>query len=381
MRKLVNGKVVNIENIELFEKAAEGALIGKLEASRLSAKLTVESDMINKCITHYEVFYKAMPFPLYYLENNVKYAAVATFIRDCMEEKIQMWVDEALFIYIDEWSNTALKMVGNAWGVVNVGKKHQDNTSIENFKDEIGYTEFSWMLEKIRNKENTSSFYREFMPDFVNACNNQPMVMRWELTNILTLGVVPNKMDLPINKVINLDNGNTYLLDTYSTGMKKTGEKEYVLSLVDRGSDLELRPKYVKVYDYQVYIKEYDDEGISGKALVKVDKSNLIGLRNLFKNLASIRIAEESNGFEDFQGFIADTDMVYNIGGRLYVCKAYKQSQIKEVARGVEIYAYDRGLVYFVKTSKMRRGITKEMIYSCSLRDGTLRLCKIQFVI
>ena len=33
------------------------------------------------------------------------------------------------------------------------------------------------------------------MPEFTVACNNQPMILKWELENMLTFGSIPNKMN------------------------------------------------------------------------------------------------------------------------------------------------------------------------------------------
>ena len=382
MKKLVNGKIVDIKNIELFEKAAEGAVLAKIATSNISDKITVESDIINECIKHYEVIYKSMPFPLYCVESNIKHATIATFIKDCMTEPLHMWVEDGLFICVDSKNNLALKIVGNTWGIVTTTCVREDNTSIENFRHEVGYREYEWLLRKIMLRENTGSFYKEFMADFVKACGGQDILLRWELSNILTFGNLPEKIALKEDRIINLEDKSEFILDIYSAGSKKNGESEYVISLVGNDNDIKLKPKYVKTYKFDIYEKKYT----GGDSIVKAEegklqKNNILGLSNLFNTLCSIKMASENTEFEQFYGIMADRDLVYIINGRLFVCKAFRAAETKEIARGIELYSYNRGLIYFIKPTNMGKGVKKEMIYSYSLKDETLRLCKIQFVV
>lgn len=382
MLKKVNGKVVDIKNIELFEKAAEGMALGKLASSMISDKITVESDVINSCINRYEAFYRAMPFPLYALETNVKYAALGEFIRDSLDTPLEMWVDAALFICIDKENSMALKIIANSWGVVKTPFSDINNAYIDEFKSDIGYSEYTWLLNHITNNESTSNFYSEFMPDFLAACNNQPMILKWELSNILTFGGIPEKMELKDNKILNIETQSEYTLDIFTTGYKKTGENEYFMSLVEEKGDVELRPKSVKVYGFDAYEKPKSSTDSSGKTSDdKLQKVGIKGLYNVFETLVAIRMSQERSAFETFTGLLNDGNIVYSVNKRVFVCKAYKQSEIKEIARNMDIYGYDRGYVYIARSLQLTQSIKKEMIYSYSITDGATRLCKIQFVL
>lgn len=376
MKKLVNGKIVDIKNIELFEKAAEGMILSKIAISSIDTKITVESEVINECIRNYEIISKAMPFPLYAVESNIKYSAIATFIRDCMKEPLCMWVQDALFICVDEDKKLCLKFIGNTWGIVTVNECSTDNTSIENFRNDAGYKEFEWLLSKIMNKESTSSFYKEFMPDFVRACAGQSMIMKWELTNILNFGSIPNQMELHKNKIISYDKKSEYTLDIFSAGIRKTGENEYVLSLMGSNGDMKVKPKTAKVYDYDLFEKT---TGTDGSKTNKVQKNSVIGIASIFNTLCSIKIAAEQPEFSDYCGIIVDGTLIYSVDNRIFLAKAYKPCQVKEIAHGVELFSYDRGLIYFIKSVNMGKGVQKETVYSYSIKDENLRLCRIQF--
>ena len=55
MRKLVNGKIVDIQNIELFEKAAEGMAIGRTLSNVIpNESLDLNFDIVEKYIEAYK---------------------------------------------------------------------------------------------------------------------------------------------------------------------------------------------------------------------------------------------------------------------------------------------------------------------------------------
>jgi len=381
MRKIVNGKIIEIDNIELFEKAIEGAILGRMATSHVGNKINVESDVINEYVSNYNLAYKRFPYPLNSIESNIKYAVLANILKSMVKVKFNMWVDNALYICIDKEEKLALKFISSTWGINKVEKCDiKDNTGMDNYTKEIGYKEYIWLIERIKNREITSNYYAEFMPDFVKACNNQPMVMKWELANILTFGHVPKKIELKENKILDLNYQKEYTLDIYFSGKRKTGDYEYVFSLDDDDKNNEiLRPKYANTYWYDVYEKSIttsEDEPKEDK-LKKVD---IKGIRNLFMTLTAIKIAMEETTFETFTGIIVDTYLIFSINKRIFMCKAYKTSETKEVARYVNIHGYDRGLVYFSKIINLGNGVKKELIYSYGLRDDSLRLVKIQFI-
>jgi len=54
MKKKVNGKVVEIRNIELFEQAFEGLALGRLVSSSVADTITTNQELVNKSIENYE---------------------------------------------------------------------------------------------------------------------------------------------------------------------------------------------------------------------------------------------------------------------------------------------------------------------------------------
>ena len=262
MRKLVNGKVINIENIELFELAAEGLALQNTAISTTSdgIEATINSPLVHRYIKQYDVFFKAMPYPLYAIEADIKYATLGNFIKSLSKEKVTMWVNNGLHIRLDANTGMTLRIVNNTWSIVYIKEIRSDNTDMSLFEHSVGYREYSWILDKIKNKQTTANFYTEFMSEFVQACNGQSMVLKWELENILTFGVVPNKIEFKQNKVLHINEDKEYSLDIYCTGTVETEEKIQSWNLTEFGNMSSVpRYKQVKTYGFDAYVKPLYD--------------------------------------------------------------------------------------------------------------------------
>ena len=378
MKKIVNGKVINIDNLELFELAAEGLALQNTAISNTGdgVECNINSPLVSGYIKKYDIFFKSMPYPLYAIESDIKYATLGNFIKALSKEKIEMWVDRGLHIKLDVPTGMTLRIVNNTWSIVYVKDTKEDNTSLKLYEKAIGFKEYSWILKKIINKETTANFYSEFMPDFVKACNSQPMVLKWELENILTFGTIPNKIEFKQNKIINLQADEEYTLDIYCTGTMDTDEKIQSWSLSENTGISGLKYKQIKTYGFDLYAKPMSD---GTKASGKLEKCKITGLHNLFMQLCGIKSATEMNTFPMFEGIISDTNLVFTIDKRLFIAKSNRLVEPKDIAHGVELYSVENNKVYFIKSKKINEKISKDTLYSYNIPDGTVRLCKIVF--
>lgn len=378
MKKLVNGKVIEVDNIELFELAAEGLALQNTAISTTADGVdgTIDSLLVRKYIKQYDAFFKSMPYPLYAIEDDIKYATLGNFIKSLAKEKVIMWVDRGLFIKIDQNTGMTLRIVNNTWGIV-YSKEKDDNTSLELYKNKIGYKEYSWLLKKIVNKETTANFYKEFMPSFVEACNNQPMILKWELENILTFGSVPSKTEFKQNKIINTQTDEEYSLDIYYTGTINTEEKVTSWNLTgDNGVNPTERFKQIKTYGFDAYVKSLSD---GAKTSGKMEKCKVTGLHNLFMQLCGIKSANDMSVFPNFEGIISDGNLVFTIDKRLFIAKSNRLSEPKDIAHGIELYTVENNKIYFTKSKRVNDRVSKDILYSYNIKDGTVRLCKIIF--
>lgn len=381
MKKKVNGRTVDIKNIEVFEKAAEGMAVNRTATSTVYDTSDLDMKLVEVYLNLYMTFYKSLPFPLYAIDEDVKYATIGCYIRKKSKTTDKMWVNNGLYICIDEENGIALNFINSTWGIVKVDSIKEDNTNLQDYTEYCGFDDLMWALSKVLKRQSTSSYYTEFMPEFIAACNNQAILLKWELSNILEFGRVPSRYNYPLNRIVDLDKKSEYSLDIYVAGTRASKEKQHVWSLFD-DEEIEpvMKPKYVKTYGFDVYEKINAGEDVKvTPGFDKIKKCELFGTTSLFNTLCVIKNMDELNEFEDFRAFISDGSLVFIINNRVFVAKAYKFVEPKEVARGVELYSYDRGIVYFIKTKNLGKGIKKETIYSYSLKDGNLRLCKIQF--
>lgn len=379
LKKKVNGKIVDIKNINVFEQAAEGLAINRSTSSTTADTIQADLYDIKEYVLLYNAIYQSLPYPLYALDNNIKYATLATFIKRKTTKSPKMWINGGLFICIDEENNIAVNFVNRTWAVVRVPKQLEDNTNMQLYKDDCGFADLMWALSRVLKKETTSAYYSSFMKEFVDACNGQPMVLKWELGNILDFGRIPSRQIFEANKIVDLESHKAYILDIFVAGTKETKDKQYSFSLLSE-DEPELKPKVIKQYGFDVYEKKNSENGQVKPNDDKIKKCELYGMTSVFNTLCFIKSMTEQQSFDEYRGFIIDNILVYVVRGRLYVAKASNFVEPKEIARGIELYAFDDGLIYFVKPQTIAKGIRKETIYSYSLKDNNLRLCKIQFM-
>lgn len=378
MKKVVNGKVVNIPNIELFEKAFEGIAMQKLAVS-LVGETVPESPFINDCIKHYENTYKSLPFPLYAIEDNIKYAVIGMNIKDKMDVPLKLWVDNGLYIKVDE--GKALKFVGNTWAIVTVDKEKEDNTDISLYEGDIGYREFEWALKKLMNGESLKDLYEVFMPEFYKACNGELMLLKWELAHILDFGYVPQKIDIEENRIIDLDNNKIYFMDIYSTGKRVVTGEVLVFRIDGDNSDCKIQKKMTNAYGFDLYEKSIkSDDIMEAKSLEKMRKANLDGVAGLFQVIVG-----KGNSYGGdiskvrYHGLIADGYLMFEVDGTVYVCYAQTYSKPQKIGVGLSIYSYENGLLYLLKRTLCSNKVYKEIIYSYNVMNGVVKLCKVNF--
>jgi len=377
MKKMVNGSVVDV-NVDIFEAGFEGLALQTSTASNISDTINSESKTIKDCIESYHKIYKSLPFPLYCIENNIKYATTAMFIQDDIRIANPMWVDKALFIKIED--TKALKIAGSTWAIVSIDRTREDNTNIEYHKEETGYKEFKWVLSRVMNNEDLSCFYNVFMPKFVEACKNEPMVLKWELGRILDFGYVPKRVELKENKIIDTINDCEYNIDIYCSGKRKTTENILEITIGGQNSGISQRSKYIKVYDFDVYSKtNKTSEDTGDKVIAKMERSSMDCMASLFERI--IEKGSLGDNIEDvtYSGLYDGSYMVFQIYGTLYYCRADKYNKAIEIANNVSIYAYEKRIVYMLKSSKCESGVYKDTVYSYDLDTKKLRLCKIYY--
>ena len=377
--------MVDILNIELFEKAAEQQLALVPCCQAITDLAIRDCEKINLYILQYLRVYKQIPYPLNSIEDDIKYVVIGTYMLDKSgQSDVKMWVDHGLIILLNEEDRKVIKFQGIYWAIQTVNEIKPDNLDIENWKDEIGYAEFEWVLRQLISGKQTAGFYDKFMPAFVTACRNQPMVLKWELGNILKFGYVPKEQEFIENKIIDKNKNEIYMLDTYVAGVRQDATKKVWQvnigdGLLDDQDDEEQNPK-IKVYGFQVYKKPIKFTGDMKPGDDRLKRFDVPCMAQIFQRLTAIKNTTEQQMFENFTGAVCGDKLVYTINGRLYIGDKNLSFGDKEIARGVQLYSVDKKQVYFYKNTNIGEDIVKRKLYSYTYKDSSFRVVNIDFV-
>lgn len=373
MKKLVNGKTVNIDNIELFILANEGLVLQDRVYNTIDNILDVTTDLflVKRYINEYNLFLKAMPYPLYAIEEDIKYAALANLIKSVTKDKVSMWVYDGLYIKLSNITGETLRLVGNAWQIVHIEQQVEDNTDLELYSDELGYEEYRWLVDKVLNKQNISDFYEEFMPNFIKACNNDDNIIKKELLNILNFDKVSNESKFKDNVIINRELSAEYTLDIYCNGQVETEDTISTWSLLDNKPKCGSRYSNIKTYDYDLYMKELFNKS-------KSTITKLAGIRGLFNELCAYKNLHELESFPKFKGIIIKNKLAFTIEDTLYITYSNKLRKVEQIDTDVKLYGADKERIYYSKEYKIRNGMIKRYIYSVNLHGLKTSLCKIE---
>lgn len=404
MKKIVNGRIAEIGDIRLFELAFEGLALNKIATSNISNTIEGENNLISECLGLYNEVYKRLPFPLYGIETNIKYAAIIKYIREklitilesdeqtkkgeeiktsniAIIKELDFWIDGGLCIGIEK--NKALKIVGNTWGIEVIKEPHDDNTDLELYKQDTGYKEFKWAIDKLIKNETVADLYDTFMPEFLAACNQEPMIIKWELNKILEFGYIPEKIETENNKIIDIDNGTIYTLDIYSNGRVKLKETLECIDLTasDVNKAISKKDKYINTYGYDLYKKELREnkDELERGSYGKMVATNNKAFDSVFKNALIIGTANNNIDNINITGFIKGGNIIYSIDSRVYKCNSEEYSENTELAKNMQIYSWYRGKVYLKRDIKIAAGIVKEIIYAIDLETSNLKLCRIAY--
>lgn len=380
MKKKVNGKVVDIDNIELFRSAFEGLAMSKNVVSNISNTIEEQTKLAKDCIECYREAYKKLPFPLYSIESNVKYSAIASYMKKRVSDIEDIWVDDAIFIKIE--NNKYLKLAGCNWAIVSKESSNEDNTNIDLYNNCTGYIEFKWVLNKLLENTDLNAYYAHFMKDFILACGRENMVIKWELSRLLDFGYVPKQIELKENNIVDLDSNDNYFLDIFYSGLTKTNDTTLEIYIDINGNQrINKKEKYVKEYDFDAYVKNsfIDDTGASKESKRKMSLQDIDGLASLFETILIKGLASDRVEKVIYTGLVSNDILIYQVDNTIYKCRLHKYEKSIEIANNVNLYGFESGKVYFYKDRKCLSGVIERTTYAYDINYGKLKLCRIEY--
>jgi len=379
MRKVVNGKVIDIDNIEIFDLASRGMALQKVTLSNTGDGIDKSLNVpeVRKYINLYDIFFNSLPYPLYAIESPIKYSALGTFIKMASKRQIGMWIDDGLNILINNTTGAVLKIVNNSWSLEYTHKKEKDNTSMDIYKNSPGYKEYQWVLGRVSKNYPTSNFYQQFMPEFLKACNNDLNIVRHELKNILTFASIPARADLKRDRIVDIDNEKEYYIDIYCSGEIETGETTQTWNLLDGANEISsAKRNTIKTYEFKGYTKP--TMGL-GEKDSEPQQCNLPGLRTIFMVLCEAKEALKSEKFPEYEGILSGVHLVFTINNGIFITKLNRMAVPKGVARGVELYAVNDNKIYYTQKQKIGDNAFKNIMYSYNIIDTKTTVCKISY--
>lgn len=381
MKKMVNGKVVTIKQIELFEKAFEGLVLGAKASSNLKDTLDTGSELVKHCVEAGNKFLSALPFPLFAVETNCKYAFMANYIIDKVEDlkRDDVYVDGCIIIALDR--NRVLKMLCNTWAIESRKEvKNPASLKLDDYIGDLGYDEFKWCYDRLIKDEGIRDYYKQFMPEFMSACGSIPVTFNWELNHILEFGHVPDEIEVPKNTIVDLNNSYRYFLDIYCCG--KTRSHDTVMEIHSGGGKFSAKTsnKMMNAYDFDVYGKQVGEKGVVKEIDNKIEKKQLECAKSIFIELVREGITDDCVKDVKYTGLIVDDLLFFEIKGKMFMASAKEYTAMsKQIASRVSIYSYEGSKLYLKNTVRLESGVYKDSIYSYDRLSNVARLCRISF--
>ena len=378
MLKVVNGKTIDIPNIELFQEAFEGMVLNKQITSKLGTMYDGESKVAKVAIEESARFIRSLPFPLYSVESNLKYAIMAQYIRckvaDKLHKGVDCWVDGGLCVRITD--NEAIKIVGQTWAVIPINgeltEEQLDTLDIEMYRGEAGYKEFMWCLSRLLDGLSLSRFYKQFMPDFEKACLGETMVLKWELGRMLEFGYVPEAVDLPIGIISDSITGKRYNIDVYWTGkMKPTGTKEKKLTFdLTSGFSCDVKTLDEKEYNYDIY------EVGTNEGRKKMPKMKILYI-GVFK--AIVDYGKDTDNVETlkYSGITDGNVIAMEIGRGIFVGQL--GGRLNMIGKNIKMLAMEKGKIYLERETRKESGVVEVKQYAYDIKEERLMLCRIGY--
>ncbi|MEM4385395.1 MAG: hypothetical protein QXD03_02470 [Candidatus Anstonellales archaeon] len=373
IKKVVNGKIVNIDNIELFEKAFKNIKLGLIKEKNkdkieyILGILEVLGGRVREVIEEYIKFYSSLPFPFNSLNDGMIYSIIKAYLIEVGYNDFNYYVFEGC-IYInkdDIWVRCSGFDI-----IIEKCLNIEKAIKLEDFVNDKWYSHYIWLLNSYREGKSLTGYYKEFMSEFYNACNGDVKVLKWELINIMNFGYKVNRLELKENVIIDIDNDIEYIIDIYFNKYIELEEEEMCINLYSNTASY--RKKRVKTYKYDVYEKSYEEnEG----SLVKVEVD---GMHNLFLRLVGVKESNLYKKIPTYKGFIVGGNLIYTVEDNVFICKAYKQSKEKMIASKCKIYGYDKSMLYLLKSTR-EDNIYKDTIYSYNIHTGDIRIVDVDY--
>ena len=289
-------------------------------------------------------------------------------MKDSIKFDYKLWVDKSLNVYIVD-SKLLVKFIGNTWGVEYIEEPYKDNTDLDLYKRDVGYKEFSWVVEN-KDKENLAlEFYKEFMSDLLRACGNKANIMVKEFSRILDFENVPRPIEIMDNCIVDSSGKYSYYVDFYCSELQKTGGKQYSIDLTEDDDNIASEDAVEPIYSVDVY----------KKSSLKEDRADTLGALE-FDEVLSEKFCETLDISNDtkIRGVKIGNVIFLEMDDSIYYFNT-SNDKFVTIGSGITIYSYLGNYIYFLRRQLIREKTYKSIVYKYNLSNGNINIAKISF--
>ena len=391
MKKVVNGKEVSVD-VELFELAEAGKLRRDLGENSINGEVYSGVEGLVSAVTAYREIYYSFPYPLYAIEEPIKYVAILECLVGVNEEYSGKVAIKGNSLVIKLSDDCGVRFIGSTYDIVRdlSGFEFVDEY-LDDYSEDSGYEEFLWCVNAILEDGDTTDFYEIFYPEFYDACGDIETLLR-ELKTMLNFHRVGATIAIEKGTLVDVGTDDIYRLEAYVKGIEESGlveTKDLDGEVYQMSGDLPLY--WVNFYKKSPYLDSLGDALLDDSENVlygeeeKLSKEEYAGLGSVFKQMIKAGTYDRSVTNVQARGIVRGDLVYYVLAGRLYQCKLREFMDSKEIVlmdtEGFEyfpdylsIYSSDNEYLYLLIEGENRHDIVR-----LSYETGEIERCRTWF--
>lgn len=367
VKKIVNGKLIDIGNYwDLFNEAYRD--LSRLYSIGGNSLTFVLKDglvgNIRDICSEYSNIYSKIPFPLSALESDLKYAFIGLLLASKLKLKDSIYVNNGLCICVDD--GIYIKFKATNWSITD--EEPVASTKLGSmliYEDEIGYSQFLWLYLRLKDNGDISDYYTACFSEIADACNNNNLIIEWELRNILNIHRVPNRMRLIDRCILDAYSNNVYRVDVLNTGVKIIG---------NNGEGIDNEEDTVNNYSviHDISVSNTELKGEHGHIIyanyISIDNKRFNAIKNIADELGITGIGV------GITGLLVINRLIVEVCGNLYDIDI-DSGTYKLLATGIKLLGLDvrrTDRVYFKEIECLSNGVIRESIYYYNTEDCVL---------
>jgi|GEM_PF-2978772 hypothetical protein len=410
MKKKLKGKIITFDE-DMFIEGTQGSS-KRLTGSNLATARELEK--AKEYIDIYTEVYKSLPYPMYLLEEPIKYILIAQLMKKKLgkEKKLECNVDNGLKIKLEvdldllgagagassgselglclglgskenkervTDNDTYLHFINSTWRIEQ-GETKVKLKEIEESDELICcnkvkyYKEYKWLYDKLKAGKDISGFYRTHCKEINSVCHNKK-----ELKEVLgslleveepTVDKIPNTIIYPAKQL-------EYRVVPYTTDMTLTGKKEYYYNSATK--KIEQEDETEMHYAPYIQLRKVDMESnFTGKLVLHSNPQE--GLISFFSKY--MEIAHEQGNINDigYWGVVLGATLYFELSTKLgkyvYMTTFNEYTKAKMVSNQGTILGYTDDKVWFIEEDGANMYYTIDRKSKEITFEGVRELCQ-----